>query len=176
MSYGLTVDLLKEVLPIHECLDAETVRRHLHKTAQRQDETIKDQSRFISGCQNDWSKLQKPGKPLTVGIDGGYGRDCDNKRSNFEVIVAKSFSKTKVPKRLGFVQTLDDKPQRRLMKLLRDRGNAGKSTDHFFVGRCGQRTRPTIFDAPGSRAPIGLVSCCDETDCTKTVCQRCPPY
>ncbi len=37
-------------------------------------------------------------------------------------IVTKSFSKTKPPKRPGFVQTLDDKPQRRLMKLLRDQG------------------------------------------------------
>jgi len=122
MSYGLTVDLLKEVLPIHECLDAETVRRHLHKTAQRQDEAVKDQPRFISGCQREWSKLPKPDKPLTVGIDGGNVRDCDSKKSNFEVIVAKSFSKTRTPKRLGFVQTLDDKPQRRLMKLLRDQG------------------------------------------------------
>jgi hypothetical protein len=54
--------------------------------------------------------LPKPGKPLTVGIDGGYVRDCENKKTNFEVIVAKSFSKTKAPKRLGFVQALYAKP------------------------------------------------------------------
>ncbi len=29
MSYGVTVDLLKEVLPINDALDAETIRRHL---------------------------------------------------------------------------------------------------------------------------------------------------
>ncbi len=122
MPYGLTVDLLKDVLPINESLDAETVRRHLHKTAQRQDEALRDQPRFISGCQNDWARLPRPDKPLTVGIDGGYVRDCQSRKTNFEVIVAKSFSKTKAPKRLGFVQTLDAKPQRRLMKLLRDQG------------------------------------------------------
>jgi len=122
MSYGLTVDLLKDVLPINESLDAETVRRHLHKTAKRQDEALKNQPRFISGCQNEWAKLPKPGKPLMVGIDGGYVRDCQNKKTNFEVIVAKSFSKAEAPKRLGFVQTLDTKPQRRLMKLLKDQG------------------------------------------------------
>jgi hypothetical protein len=122
MSYGITVDLLTDVLPVNECLNAETVRRHVHKTAKRQDERLKDQPRFISGCQYEWANLPKPGKPLTVGIDGGYVRDCENKKTNFEVIVAKSFSKTEAPKRLGFVQALDAKPQRRMMKLLRDQG------------------------------------------------------
>ena len=122
MSYGMTVDLLTDVLPVNECLNAETVRRHVHKTAKRQEERLKDQPRFISGCQYEWANLPKPGKPLTVGIDGGYVRDCENKKTNFEVIVAKSFSKTEAPKRLGFVQALDAKPQRRMMKLLRDQG------------------------------------------------------
>jgi len=122
MSYGLTVDLLKDVLPINEGLNAETVRHHLHKTAKRQDEQLKNQPRFISGCQNEWAALPKPGKPLTVGIDGGYIRDCQNKKTNFEVIVAKSFSKTEAPKRLGFVQKLDAQPERRLMAMLKSQG------------------------------------------------------
>ena len=122
MSYGMTVDLLKDVLPVNDSLDAETVRHHLHKTAARQDEQLKDQPRFISGCQNQWAKLPRSGKPLTVGIDGGYIRDCKNRKTNFEVIVAKSFSETESPKRLGFVQSLDDEPERRLMKMLRNQG------------------------------------------------------
>ncbi|MCZ6831216.1 MAG: ISKra4 family transposase [Gammaproteobacteria bacterium] len=122
MSYGMTVDLLKDVLPVNDSLDAETVRHHLHKTAMRQDEQLKDQPRFISGCQNQWAELPRPGKPMTVGIDGGYVRDSRNRKSNFEVIVAKSFSETEAPKRLGFVQTLDDEPERRLMKMLKNQG------------------------------------------------------
>ncbi len=122
MSYGLTVDLLKDVLPINECLNAETIRHHLHQTAKRQDARLKEQPRFISGCQDQWAKLPRPDKPLTVGIDGGYVRDCRNRKANFEVIVAKSFSKTKAPKRLGFVQKLDDQPGRRLMRMLRNQG------------------------------------------------------
>ena len=122
MSYGLTADLLKDVLPINDGLNAETVRHHLHKTAKRQDAQLKNQPRFISGCQHEWAALPKPGKPLTVGIDGGYVRDCKHKKTNFEVIVAKSFSKTEAPKRLGFVQALDAQPQRRLMKMLKDQG------------------------------------------------------
>lgn len=109
MSYGMTVDLLTDVLPVNECLNAETVRRHVHKTAKRQDDRLEDQPRFISGCQYEWANLPKPDKPITVGIDGGYVRDCENKKTNFEVIVATSFSKTQAP-------------QRRMMKLLRDQG------------------------------------------------------
>ncbi len=122
MSYGMTVDLLKDVLPLNEALNAETVRQHLHKTAKRQEEQLNSQPRFISGCQNEWAKLPKPGKPLTVGIDGGYVRHCKKRKTNFEVIVAKSFSKTEAPKRLGFVQKLDKQPERRLMRMLQAQG------------------------------------------------------
>ena len=83
---------------------------------------MKDQPRCISGCQNEWAKLPNPDKPLTVGIDGGYVSDCKNRKSNFEVIVAKSFSKTHAPKRIGFVQKLDSQPERRLMNLLKSQG------------------------------------------------------
>ncbi len=133
VSYGMTVDLLKDVLPVNEGLNAETVRHHLHKTAKRQDEALTEQPRLISGCQNDWAKLPKPGKPLTVGIDGGYVGDCHNKKSNFEVIVAKSFSKTQAPKRLGFVQKLDAQPQRRLIKMLNNQGMQGEPANYLLV-------------------------------------------
>jgi hypothetical protein len=57
-----------------------------------------------------------------LGIDGGYVRDCHKKKTHFEVIVAKSFSKTKLPKRLGFVLRQEDDPQHRLMTMLRRQG------------------------------------------------------
>jgi hypothetical protein len=37
MSYGMTADLLKDVLPIGSTADASTIRRHLHKVAARHD-------------------------------------------------------------------------------------------------------------------------------------------
>ncbi|MFT6301842.1 MAG: hypothetical protein ACI9XK_002015 [Granulosicoccus sp.] len=122
MSYAMTVNLLKEVLPINTSLNAETIRHHLHKVVQQQDEQLSDQPPFVSGCQNTWANLPRPGKPLTVGIDGGYVRDCNDKKSNFEVIVAKSMSSTEAPKRLGFVQKLTKQPQRRLMRMLKSQG------------------------------------------------------
>lgn len=59
---------------------------------------------------------------MTVGIDGGYVRSWDDKKSNFEIIIGKSFVKDKSSKRFGFVQSMDTKPQRRLLHVLREQG------------------------------------------------------
>lgn len=118
MSFGLTVDLLKDVLPISDSLNAETVRQHLHQTAHRQDSELRDQPDHVDGCQRGWVALPRPDKPITVGIDGGYVRDCRDRKNHFEVIVAKSLSKTRTPMRMGFVQKLDKRPARRLMAML----------------------------------------------------------
>ena len=80
----------------------ENVRKHLHEIAKRQDEVLENKPRFISGCANDWAKLPKPGKPITVGIDGGYVRSWNDKKTNFEVIIGKSFLEGKPSKRFGF--------------------------------------------------------------------------
>jgi hypothetical protein len=122
MSYGMTVDLLKEVLPINDALSPETVRSHLHKVAKRQDQVLEDKPSCVSGCPNQWGALPKPGKPITVGIDGGYIRDWNEKKTNFEVIVGKSFSDTLPGKRLGFIQKLETNPQRRLLHHLNEQG------------------------------------------------------
>jgi hypothetical protein len=122
MSYGMTVDLLKDVLPIHPALSAETVRKQVHRVAERQDKDIHEEPKFIGGCPNEWENLPKPDKPLVVGIDGGYVKSCEDKKNNFEVIVGKCFSKTQTAKNLGFVQTIDDHSQQRLMHLLNTQG------------------------------------------------------
>ena len=49
-----------------------------------------EQGSFIEGCPRDWGNLPIPDGPITVGIDGGYVRDWDEKKRNFEVIVGKS--------------------------------------------------------------------------------------
>jgi hypothetical protein len=122
MSYGMTVDLLKDVLPIHPALSAETVRKQVHRVAERRDKDIHEEPKFIGGCPNEWENLPKPDKPLVVGIDGGYVKSCEDKKNNFEVIVGKCFSKTHPAKNLGFVQTIDDHSQQRLMHLLNTQG------------------------------------------------------
>jgi hypothetical protein len=60
--------------------------------------------------------------PITVGIDGGYVRHWDNKKTNFEVIVGKSLPEDSSGKCFGFVPAYDAKPKRRLYELLKSQG------------------------------------------------------
>lgn len=122
MSFERTTSLLQDVLPVSQTQNAQTVRNHLRKVAKRQDSELEGEPSYLSVCGNDVAKLAKPDKPLTIGIDGGYVRSCKDKCTNFEVIVGKSFSKTKKPKRFGFVQSIDDHPQRRMLHLLNKQG------------------------------------------------------
>lgn len=69
MSYGLTVDLLEEVLPIQA--NVATVFRNLHTVAEKIENELGDeQYSFIDSCMWDWESLPEPDPPLTVGIDG----------------------------------------------------------------------------------------------------------
>ncbi|ENM2140784.1 ISKra4 family transposase [Escherichia coli] len=120
ISYEMTARLLKDVLPVGYSLNASTVRNHLCRVAQRLDSEAESHSGFISGCPRDWGNLPKPGKPLVVGIDGGYVRDRDDKK----LIAGKSFS-IGAPvdaRRFGFVQKSDCHPERRLMAHLSAQG------------------------------------------------------
>lgn len=124
ISYEMTTRLLKDVLPVGHSLNASTVRNHLCQVAQRLDAEAESHSGFLSGCPRDWGNLPKPEKPLVVGIDGGYVRDRDDKKRNFEIIAGKSFS-VGTPadtRRFGFVQKDNCHPERRLMAHLSAQG------------------------------------------------------
>ncbi|EBM3648095.1 ISKra4 family transposase [Salmonella enterica] len=124
IAYEMTTRLLKDVLPVDHSLNASTVRNHLCQVAQRLDAEAESHSGFLSGCPRDWGNLPKPGKPLVVDIDGGYVRDQDDKKRNFEIITGKSFS-VGTPtdtRHFGFVQKGDCHPERRLMAHLSAQG------------------------------------------------------
>jgi hypothetical protein len=122
MSYGLTMKLLAEVLPMGREVNATTIRNHLQEVAQRcEDELGDEQAMFIEGCERDWEELPRPALPLTVGIDGGYVHSCEQTTRHegwFEVIVGKSVPAEGAAKCFGFVQSYDAKPKRRLFELL----------------------------------------------------------
>lgn len=124
MSYGLTVDLLEEVLPLKT--NYASVYKHTHQTAKRiESELGEEQFMFAHGNEYDRHALPHPDEPLTVGIDGGFvhARDGDNRKAGwFEVIVGKSLQEHHEPRRFGFVTGHDQKPKRRLYDMLRAQG------------------------------------------------------
>jgi hypothetical protein len=134
VSYGVTVDLLEEVLPIQA--DASTVMRQIQQVAERMEATLGDEQwSFIEGCQRDWNRLPIPDGPLTVGIDGGYvhAREGDNRKAGwFEVIVGKSIPADGAAKRFGFVTGYDTKPKRRLFEVLNGQGLQMNQTVTFL--------------------------------------------
>lgn len=124
MSYGMTTDLLNDVLPVDLC--DSSIRQNVQQIAQRaEDEMEPEQVMFIDSCPAEWAKLPYPDGRLIVGIDGGYihARDGDNRKAGwFEAIVGKSIPDEGDSKCFGFVTAYDDKPKRRLHELLQSQG------------------------------------------------------
>ncbi|MHC4534848.1 MAG: ISKra4 family transposase [Planctomycetota bacterium] len=124
MSYGLTVELLEEVLPLDASVA--TVFRNLHTVAERSERELgNERYAFIDGCQRDWDNLPRPGRPITVGIDGGYvqAREGENRKAGFlEAIVGKIITAEGGKKSFGFVNGYDQKPKRRLFEMLKAQG------------------------------------------------------
>jgi hypothetical protein len=126
MSYGMTTQLLQEVLPIGPHHNASTVRNHLHAVAERTEAELGDeQAFFIDGCPRDWADLPRPDGPLTVGLDGAYVHSCDKtsrKDGWFEVIAGKSMTAEGAAKCFAFVHRYDTKPKRRVFEVLKSQG------------------------------------------------------
>ena len=131
VSYGMSLEALKDFLPLKVTLDVKTVRYDTLKVARRIEAALGDEHQcFIEGSPGDWDLLPRPDGAFKVGIDGGYVRNWCAKKHHFEVIVGKStraFGENeadKIPssKRFGFVQTLDTKPKRRLYEVLHSQG------------------------------------------------------
>lgn len=123
VSFGITADILKDVLPIDARLSPDTIRRHLGRMAARLEEDLAEERfSFIetSACQRE--KMPNPEGLITVGIDGGYVRSRDAGQSHFEVTVGKSILTDRPNRYLGLVQSHDDKPKRRLHEVLKDQG------------------------------------------------------
>src|SRR5450759_1390016 len=132
LPYEVSCDLLHDVLPVDEKLNAVTIRNHLFQVAERlEGELGEERLCLMEGCEQDWEQLPTPDGPLTVGLDGGFVR-ARHKRGCFEVIVGKSVLEFKrdaegveqSKKCFGYVQTFDKKPRRRLFELLKSQGMA----------------------------------------------------
>ncbi|MGH9628496.1 MAG: ISKra4 family transposase [Bryobacteraceae bacterium] len=131
IPFARVADLLKEVLPIEDSVNQETVRTHLYATAERIEQELGEerQLNLFEGSEDEWEQQPLPDGPITVGIDGGYVRAA-HKQGWFEVIAGRSVvafrrdEEGEVPsaKCFGFVQTYDKKPRRRLWELMKSQG------------------------------------------------------
>ena len=126
MSYGLSLKVLAEALPIGAELNAATMRNHLLGVGQWLEEELGEERMcFIEGCERDWEDLPRPDLPLTVGLDGGYVHSNEQPSRNegwFEVIVGKSLTAEKESRCFAFVNSIDEKPKRRLFEVLKAQG------------------------------------------------------
>ena len=123
ISFGMTTALLKDVLPVADTTNPETVRQHLHKVAVRQDADLGGEPASLvdSGpAAGQASPIAR--EAIIVGIDGGYLRNWHDKRKKFEVIVGKSMAEDRDDRYFGLVRSQDAAPERRFCEVLRRQG------------------------------------------------------
>ena len=125
MSYGLTVDILSEVLPLEGQINTTSIRRQVERVADRVEQAMgPEKGIYLEGMERDWGKLPRPEEPITVGIDGGFVRGRDGKsrgEGHFEVIAGKSIAEND-SKCFAYVTRYDEKPKRRLYEVLKSQG------------------------------------------------------
>lgn len=169
-SYGLTTELLHEVLPIDRKHSAITVRNHTLRAARRKEKMLGDEQAIcMEGSPAELSRLPIPDGPLSVGLDGGIVRarrgtnstNGDRSGNLFEVIAGKSILSFRrddpedaaVPasdKCFALVQSFDKKPKRRLFELLQAQGMKANQQVTFFSDGGDTVRRLPAFLHPGA--------------------------
>jgi hypothetical protein len=128
VSYGLTVQLMDEILPLDRPIGAERVRRHLFRVAEAHEAELASAPTSITVDDRTAPNNALPDGPLYVGMDGGYVRGRE--QGWFEAIAGKSLVSFHRDGRdpdpsgrcFAYVQTVDDKPRARLVDTLRQQG------------------------------------------------------
>jgi hypothetical protein len=137
VSYGITANLLAELLPLGRKLHPAVVRRQTQAVAQRlEDELGEERFSFIDTCQADREELPRPDLPLLVGLDGGYVHSSHQRSRRdgwFEVIAGKAVPTQGRATCFGYVQTYDTKPKRRLYEVLKSQGMADNQQVTFLT-------------------------------------------
>ena len=122
MSYGLTVDLLKDCFPIDTKLSIATVRKNTLNVAHRINGLLGDEKHIYAIPFTKIDKEAFDNESIVVGLDGGYLRSWLNKKTKFELIVGKSIPNQGQAKVLGLVSSEDAKSKRRLYDMLKSQG------------------------------------------------------
>jgi hypothetical protein len=125
VSYGMTVRLMDEVLPLDRPIRPERVRRDLFRVAEAHEAELALVPISLASEPSPASNQAPPDGPFFVGMDGGYVRGRD--KNWFEAVAGKSvlsFHRDgRVPDPSGrcfaFIQTVDARPRARLVDTLR---------------------------------------------------------
>jgi hypothetical protein len=128
VSYGLTVKLLEEVLPIGQALSPTAIRHQVRHTAERlESERGSPRAGLLAPDRPaDQDVLPEAGVPLVVGLDGAYVHAQDQPSRTegwFEVIVGKGLpTQDQASKCFAFVSRYDPEPEGRLLEMLESLG------------------------------------------------------
>ncbi len=123
VPYAAAAGLLADVLPITSGANRTTVREHALRVAERAEAELGDERPcFIDGCPAEWEALPIPEGRIVAALDGGYVRNWDDRKTNFELIVGRSVPEDRAPRYLGLVHGYDHKPKRRLFEVLKSQG------------------------------------------------------
>ena len=125
MSYGLTVNLLSEVLPLDETLSVTSIRRCANRISDRLEQGgIKpDTEPMSTNAVNDY--IPQPSSVKAIGIDGGYIRLAGRKSRQdgwFEVMVGKSQRRDSHGCCFAYVHRLEPDPTKRMRDFLDHEG------------------------------------------------------
>jgi hypothetical protein len=133
--------LLADILPIVSGANATTLREHVLSVAERvETELAEERPSFIEGCPAAWAELPIPEGRIAVGLDGGYVRNWEDRKTNFEVIVGQSVPEDRDARYVGLVHGYDRKPKRRLFDVLTSQGLQANQ-DVTFLTDGGQEIR-----------------------------------
>jgi hypothetical protein len=121
--YAAAAGLLTDILPIASGGNAKTLRQHTLRVAERAEtELAEERPCFIDGCPAEWAGLPIPEGRIVVGLDGGYVRNWEDRKTNFEVIVGQSLPEASDARYVGLVHGYDRKQKRRLSDVLKSQG------------------------------------------------------
>ncbi len=142
VPYAAAAELLADVLPIDCGSNATTVRQHALRTARRIEQELTEErvSFMQDSCPRDWMGLPIPDGRIVIGLDGGYIRDRNDRKRNFELIVGRSLPEEGDPRYIGFVHGYDRKPQRRILDHLKKQG-VQANQDITFITDGGEEVR-----------------------------------
>ena len=151
VPYAAAAGLLADILPIAAGANATTLREHVLRVAERAEAELgEERPCFIDGCPADWARLPIPEGRIVVGLDGGYVRDWEDRKTNFEVIVGRSVPEDRDARYVGLVHGYDSKPKRRLFDVLKSQGLQANQ-DVTFLTDGGEEIRAlTEFVTPES--------------------------